>query len=71
LDDILADEWITLGMVNTLYCYINVQVRPVEMIFGGEFDVKDLGYRGFLKPGELVKRHEKLLLLEKQPDAML
>ena len=59
-----------LWMAQRFYRQINVEVRPVQMVGGWPFDVRNSANARVLKPGEFGKRDKKLFLSEQDPKAM-
>ena len=58
------DERKVLWRADGLDRQVYVELRPVQMVFGGALDVGKLLNRGLLEPREVAERHGKLFVSE-------
>jgi hypothetical protein len=59
-----------LGPANSANGKVNVQARPIEVIWSRTLNVGDLRHRGLFKPGELLIGQQQLLVAKEHPEAM-
>jgi hypothetical protein len=65
-----TDERIPFRMIERLDGQIDVQVRPVQVMWRGELDVRELPDRGVPEPREILERQKPFAFADEQPEAV-
>lgn len=66
-----SEQRILIRTFDGLEAKIDVQVRPVEVVWRWLFDVEDLGDGGVFEPRKVIEGQEQLPIPAEDPDAML
>lgn len=67
----LAHKGKLVWVLEGLNAQINVEVRPMEVIWACQCHVKDRSNSGVFEPRELLKRQEQLPIMDQDPKSML
>ena len=50
---------------------VDIEIGPIQMIFAWPLELEHRFDRCIHEPGELIKGHEKLAVVDQQPDAVM
>ena len=62
---------IKIGAFDGLYCQIDVEVWPVQVMGMRPFHLENSSHRCFPEPGKLLEREEELPIVQEEPEAVL
>jgi len=65
-----ANQGIAVGIENRIYRHINIEIRPVKMMWLGALDVKNAGHRCLTKPRKFLEGQEYFPISQEEPNAM-
>jgi hypothetical protein len=66
-----SDQRKVFRVSDRFYGEVDIEIRPVEMVFIQKFDIVDCGDGRILKPWKIFKRKKVFLLVKQQPNPVL
>ena len=66
-----ADKWKPLGMPDRLDSQVDVQLGPIKVVCGWEFDVQNFANRDIPEPGKIGEWQKLFLFFKQEPEAVL